>query len=147
MIRSGRHLARRSAVQALYQWSMTGQSPSEIRETFIYHAGLAGKYRDYFDQLIENIPVYVQAIDGRIEPHLNRREDQVDLIAQAILRLGTYELQYDKTVPARVVIDEAVELAKVFCAENSFRFVNGVLDKVAADVRPDECKSESVEPG
>lgn len=135
MARSGRHLARRCAVQALYQWQVTGQDPEKIVESFIVNENLSGKHRDYFLTLINIIPNCIEQIDGLILPHLDREADKVDLIEQAILRLGTYELRYDPTIPVNVVIDEAIDLAKTFGSEQGFRYVNGVLDKVAREVR------------
>jgi len=137
LARSGRHLARRCAVQALYQWQMTGQSPDRIRETFIENENLAGKHLDYFVGLINVIPHYIEDIDALIEPHLSRTKERMDMIEQAILRLGTYELRYDATIPTNVVIDEAIDLAKTFASEQGYKYVNGVLDKVAKSVRED----------
>lgn len=122
-------------MQALYQWQMTGQKPEEIIETFIENDNLTGKHQDYFLGLINIIPNYVGEIDALIYPHLDREQQKVDLIEQAILRLGTYELKYDQTIPTNVVIDEAIDLAKTFGSEHGFRYVNGVLDKVAKTVR------------
>jgi len=137
LARSGRHLARRCAVQALYQWQMTGQSPDRIRETFIENENLSGKHLDYFISLINVIPHYIEEIDALIEPHLLRTKERMDMIEQAILRLGTYELRYDKSIPVNVVIDEAIDLAKTFASEQGYKYVNGVLDKVAKSVYDD----------
>ena len=137
MAKSGRSLARRCVMQALYQWRMTGQEPSEIPENFIANENLTGKHLDYFLLLINRIPGRIEKIDELIKVHLDRDPDKVDLIEQAILRLGVYELVYAQDIPARVVLDEAVDLAKVFCAENGYKYVNAVLDKIAHDVRGD----------
>lgn len=133
--RSGRHLARRCAVQALYQWAVTGQSPAQIESSFIKNKELSGLYLEYFSELIKNIPLNTEVIDNLITPHLDRKLDKVDLIDHAILRVGTYELKFQESVPARVVIDEAIDLAKVFASEHSYKYVNGVLDKIAREVR------------
>lgn len=135
MARSGRHLARRCAVQALYQWQVTGQDPEKIIDSFIANENLSGKHRDYFLTLINIIPNCIAQIDALVAPHLDREADKIDLIEQAILRLGTYELRYDDTIPTNVVIDEAIDLAKTFGSEQGYRYVNGVLDKVAREVR------------
>ena len=137
MARSGRHLARRCAVQALYQWNVTGQSPSEIESSFIKNENLSGRHLDYFLALIKNIPLNIEVIDNLITPHLDRKLDKVDLIDHAILRVGTYELKFQPDVPARVVLDEAIDIAKVFASEHSYKYVNGVLDKIAREVRGD----------
>ncbi len=135
MARIGRHEARRCAVQALYQWQVTGQAADQILQTFIGYDRLTGKYREYFLTLIEAIPMHIQEIDTLIEPHLDRDSSRVDLVEEAILRLGTYELRFDPLIPTRVIIDEAIELAKTFGSEHGYRYVNGVLDKVASSVR------------
>ncbi len=135
MARSGRHLARRCAVQALYQWALTGQSPSQIEDSFIGNLQLSGKHLAYFQKLITAVPGHIGQIDQRISLHLDREMEKVDLIEQAILRIGTYELVFEDDIPVRVILNEAVELSKVFASEHAYRYVNGVLDKVAAAVR------------
>ncbi len=97
--------ARHHAVQALYQWQMTRQSPEKIVETFIGNENLQGKHTDYFLSLINIIPNRIQDIDSLISPHLDRSQERVDMIEQAILRLGTYELRYDTGITVKVVID------------------------------------------
>ena len=114
---------------------MTGQDKEQIMESFIENESLEGKHQDYFLSLINIIPNYVDNIDALIAPHLDRDQEKVDLIEQAILRLGTYELRYDKSIPTNVVIDEAIDLAKTFGSEHGYKYVNGVLDKVAREVR------------
>ncbi|MEM7195687.1 MAG: transcription antitermination factor NusB [Pseudomonadota bacterium] len=131
-------MARRSAVQALYQWAMTGQDAADIITSFIENDALKGKHKEYFNSLIEIIPVYIEQIDELVDPFLDRDREKVDPLEQAILRLGAYELEFSPDIPARVVIDEAVDIAKAFCSDNGYRFVNGVLDKIAATTRPNE---------
>ncbi len=135
MARSGRHLARRCAVQALYQWGVTAQAASEIESGFIKNDNLSGAHLDYFLTLIHNIPSQVEAIDQLISPHLDRKLEMVDLIDHAILRVATYELKFEADIPTRVILDEAIDLAKVFASEYSYKYVNGVLDKIARELR------------
>jgi len=137
MAKGGRHLARRCAVQALYQWQVTGQRPSDIERSFIRNENLSGKHQDYFLGLINIIPHTIESIDALITPHLDREPGKVDLIEQAILRVGTYELKHDLSIPTKVILDEAIDLAKLFCSEHGYKYVNGVLDKVAKAVRND----------
>jgi len=132
--RTGRSLARRCAMQALYQWRMTRQAPSEIEASFIADSKLTGKNRDYFLCLINDIPKHIDKIDKLINAHLDRDPDKVDLLEMAILRLGTYELNFGRDIPPKVVLDEAVNLAKLFCAENGYKYINAVLDKIARAV-------------
>ena len=135
MAKGGRHLARRCVVQALYQWQVTGQNHEDIEKSFIKNANLSGRHKDYFLSLISIIPQYIDAIDSTIEPFLDRDSEKLDLIEQAILRVATYELKYDLDIPTRVVLDEAIDIAKLFGSEFGYKYVNGVLDKVAKEVR------------
>ena len=135
MAKSSRRLARQCVVQALYQWQLTAQAPSQIAPNFIGNDKLAGRHLDYFDLLISEIPAHIDKIDELIAAHLDRRPNQVDLLEQAILRLGTYELAYEPGIPVKVVLNEAVELAKLFCSENGYQYVNAVLDQIARVVR------------
>jgi len=135
MAKGRRHLARRCAVQALYQWQVTGQQQSDIESYFIKNEKLSGKHQDYFLSLINIIPHTIELIDALIIPHLDRELEKVDLIEQSILRVGAYELKYDFSIPTKVILDEAINLAKLFCSQHSYKYVNGVLDKVAKEVR------------
>ncbi|MGR3984364.1 MAG: transcription antitermination factor NusB [Gammaproteobacteria bacterium] len=135
MARNDRRLARQCAVQALYQWRITGQAPSEIKDNFIGNKALRGRHLEYFHELIAGIPQHIERIDQLINAHLDRAPEQVDLTEHAILRLGAYELAFAPDVPAKAVLDEAVELARMFCAEHGYKYVNAVLDKIAHDVR------------
>ncbi len=135
MASNSRHLARRCAIQALYQWEVTAQLATDIERNFIKNKNLCGRHLDYFLTLIKNIPVQVEVIDQLIAPHLDRKLETVDLIEHAILRVATYELQFEPDIPTKVILNEAIELAKVFAAEQSYKYVNGVLDKVAHEIR------------
>ncbi len=135
MAKSGRHLARRCVVQALYQWQVTKQNPEDIEKSFIKNATLSGKHKEYFLSLINIIPQCIETIDAAIKPFLDRDTDKLDLIEQAILRVATYELKYDPDIPTRVVLDEAIDIAKLFGSEHGYKYVNAVLDKVAKEVR------------
>ena len=134
-MRNSRHLARWCAVQALYQWQITGQSAGEIESSFIRNKKLADRHLDYFQQLIRCIPRHVPELDRLLSRFLDRELEKVDLIEHAILRVGAYELRYEADTPVSVIIDEAVDLARVFASEHGYKYVNGVLDKVAKEVR------------
>lgn len=136
MAGSSRHQAREAAVQALYQWDLTEQDPDEILEHFILQHDLEDADQAYFYCLVREVPLYHQEIRAQIEPFLDRDMDSIDPVERSILRLGAYELEYRPDVPAKVILNEAVELAKTFGADHSYRFVNGVLDKLAHRLRP-----------
>ncbi|MBE2294818.1 MAG: transcription antitermination factor NusB [Phycisphaerales bacterium] len=127
--------ARRCAVQALYQWQLTGQSPSQIETHFLANEDLSKADPSYFRELVHQVPVHVTEIDAALEPLLDRPLIQVDPVECAILRIGGYELLQRPDISYRIVLNEAIELAKVFGAEQGHRFVNGVLDKLARSVR------------
>ena len=122
-------------MQALYQWDLTEQDPADILKHFIRQHDLGDADQPYFHTLVRGIPLYRQEIQDHLIPFLDRDWDDVDPVERAILRVGAYELEYQPDVPTNVVIDEAVELAKVFGSDHSYKYVNGVLDKVAGQLR------------
>ncbi|AOU97301.1 N utilization substance protein B [Acidihalobacter yilgarnensis] len=130
-----RHAARRLAVQSLYQWQLTGDHPKDILAQFKEERPLGDADMDYFRELLLGVPEHLQAIDAAIAPYLDRPLDRVDPVERAILRLAGYEMMQRLDVPYRVVINEAVDLAKVFGAEQGHRFINGVLDKAVRQLR------------
>ena len=137
MTSGSRHLARRSAIQALYQWELTGQSAAEIESGFISDDAYSGVNRDYFLHLIENIPRYCEALDDCLKPCLSREFDSVDPVERSILRLAAYELIYESGIPYKVVLNEAIELCRIFGSEEGYRFVNGVLDRLSTQIQHD----------
>ena len=124
-----RHMARRSVVQALYQWELTGQLGSGIEDSFLDDWELEGVDQEYFKQLVRGVLKYTDELDRILEQCLDRDLASVDPIERTVLRIGTYELQFRPEIPVRVVLNEAIELARVFGAEEGYRFVNGVLDR------------------
>jgi N utilization substance protein B len=138
-----RSQARKHAVQAIYQWQMAGQDVSDIANQFLEEQDLSSFEIPYFQDLLEGIPTHLEQLDALLKPSLDRAIESVDPVERAILRIGTYELQYKLEVPYRVVINEAVEMAKVFGAEQGHKFVNGVLDQVAKAVRSVEVGAKS----
>ena len=124
-----RHMARRSVGQAVYQWELTGQVDAVIEDSFLNDWGLKGVDQEYFKQLVQGILKYTAELDRVLEKCLDRDLASVDPIERTVLRIGTYELQFRPEIPVRVVLNEAIELARVFGAEEGYRFVNGVLDR------------------
>lgn len=131
-----RSWARRCAVQAIYEWQLSGREPVLITTQFLADQDLSQADPDYFRELAHEIPARAAAIDAALAPFLDRPPEQVDPVERAILRLGGYELMRHPELACRIVINEAVELAKVFGAEQGHRFVNGVLDGLARVTRP-----------
>lgn len=136
-----RSLARERTLQALYQWQMTGQAAAEIDRQFMEEQDMKGVDRKYFSELLREVTANVESLDGLAAEVLDRPIAQVDPVEQAILRIGTYELQHRIDIPYRVVINEMVELAKVFGAEQGHKYINGILDKLAARLRSVEVKA------
>lgn len=132
----GRSWARRFAMQALYQWQLTQQDCASIGEQFATEPEMEKADQPYFRELLHEIPVRLDRLNAVLEPCLDRALTQLDPVERAILWIGAYELLFRADVPYRVVINEAVELAKRFGAEQGHRFVNGVLDRVARRERP-----------
>ena len=133
-----RSKARHRAVQALYQWQLTGQDLSDIDNQFLIEQDVRTFEVPYFKELLHGVPANLHALDEQLSPLLDRALASVDPVERAILRLGAYELMHHPEVPFRVAIDEAVELAKIFGAEQGHKYVNGVLDKMARRVRRSE---------
>ena len=135
---AARRRARALLVQALYQWQVAGADPGDILLEFVEGRDVANADVDYFRELLRAIPAEVEALDADIAPLLERSLALVDPVERAILRLACYELRERWEVPVRVVIDEAVELAKRFGAEQGHRFVNGIVDRLAHRIRAHE---------
>mgnify|MGYP000694676200 CR=1 FL=1 len=131
-----RSRSRSLAIQALYQWQMAGQDVGDIISHFMLEQDAKKFDSDYFSELVRAVPARIDELDDALEPCVDRALDSVDPVERAILRLGTYELIQHPEIPYRVVINEAVDLAKTFGAEKGHRYVNGVLDKAARAIRP-----------
>lgn len=134
---SNRHNARRAAVQALYQWELTAQAADEIQTQFEKIHNLQNVDKRYLREITREVPKLDTQLQVALEPHLDRPFSQLDPVEKAILRLGAWELTYRTDVPTRVVLNETIELAKVFGAEHSYKYINGVMDKLAGVVRGD----------
>ena len=135
---SPRRKARELAVQAVYSWQMSENSVTDVEAHFLTENAKRRFEIEYFQQLFRGVTAHVSELDDAIAPHVDRPIDEIDHIEKAILRVGVFELKDCLDVPYRVVINEAIELAKVFAADDSHKFVNGVLDKTVKLVRPQE---------
>jgi len=134
----GRSNARKKAMQALYQWSITGNELNEIEVQFHAEQDMSKVDQDYFHALLHEVPAQVNSLDEGYTPFLNLKGKELSPVEQAILRLSSYELKNRLDVPFQVVIKEAIVLAKTFGADKSHKFVNGVLDKLAREWRKTE---------
>lgn len=126
--------SRARVVQALYQWLVSGENIKQIEQQFLNQK--EGKIsKAFFSNLLLNIPKNIAALEDFIHPTLDRDIGELGPTEKAILYLGVYELKFQPEVPYKVVINEAVELAKLYGAEGSFKLVNSSLDKIALELR------------
>ncbi len=136
---SRRGLARRLTVQALYQWLINENTPAGlVRQFREQKEGLGRADPDYFEELLSGVVERAADLTLALVPYLDRPISQLDPVEHAVLLLGAYELSEKPEVPWKVVVNESVNLAKMFGAEDGFKFVNGVLDKLAHQLRPQE---------
>ena len=130
-----RRKARHYGLQALYQWTLSGASPSDIEAEFRVDNDFQHTDGEYFNALLCGVIADVEALELVFEPALDRGLDDLDPIERNLLRLGTFELRDRIDVPYKVVISEEVALAKKFGATDSHRYINGVLDKISRELR------------
>ncbi|WP_428605890.1 transcription antitermination factor NusB [Sedimenticola sp.] len=135
-----RSQARHHAVQAIYQWQVAGQDIKDIRNQFVADQKADSFELAYFEALLHGVPAHLDELDELLGPFLDRSIESVDPVERAILRLGAFELRYQLDVPYKVIINESIELSKVFGAEQGHKYVNGVLDKLARQLRAGELK-------
>lgn len=141
---SRRGLARRLTVQALYQWLVNETPPDTLLRQFReQEEGLGRADPEYFDELLRGTVADAPQLTLVIAPHLDRPLAQLDPVEHAILLLGAYEMAHRPDVPWKVVVNESVNLAKLFGAEDGYKFVNGVLDKLARQLRTLEAPPRS----
>ena len=133
-----RQRSRRRALQALYQWQITRQEAGEILRQFRQAQDLSMVDEEFFEALLRGVIDGWQELDIQLQPFLDRPMVQVDLMEQVVLRLGAWELLHCPEVPFRVVLEEAIDLAHRFGAEQGHAYINGVLDKAARAWRADE---------
>jgi N utilization substance protein B len=125
----GRSIARKCAMQVLYQWQLTQQPAEELLLQYLGADELAGADVEYFSELVRECIARKVQLDAVIAEHADRPTDQLDLVEHAILLIGMYELCSRLDVPYRVVINEGVELSKRFGATDGHRYINALLDK------------------
>ncbi|MGN6320599.1 MAG: transcription antitermination factor NusB [Dyella sp.] len=135
---AARSRARRRALQALYAWQMSGSKMSSVIEQFRHEQDMEVADLEYFEDLLRGVEEHVQALDEALKPYIDREVEQIDPVERAALRLAAYELKYRPDVPYRVIINEAIEVTKRFGADHGHSYVNGVLDKLAAQLRVTE---------
>jgi len=133
-----RRLAREFAVQAVYSWQMSKNPVEQIELSIVTSNDMKKVDTEYFLELLRAVVKDCAELDKKMKPYLGRLPEELDPVEKAILRIATYELVARIDVPYKVIINEAIELAKSFGAEESHKFVNGVLDKAVKTLRKDE---------
>jgi N utilization substance protein B len=133
-----RSKSRQFAVQAIYSWLLAGQDINELEIHFLSDHDMGNADIGYFQSILHYVCAHKMALIDHMTVHLSRPFTGIDPVEQAILLIGTYELEQRQDVPYRVVLNEAVESAKIFGAEEGHKFINGILDKVAAKLRAAE---------
>lgn len=136
--KSSRRRSREFALQGLYQWQLAGTDAETIEQQMSEARGFDKTDRAYFSALLAGAIREAQRLEQSLQPYLDRKCAELSPVERAILLIAAYELENQPEVPYKVVINEAVELAKSYGGTDGFKYVNGVLDKLAADKRPHE---------
>ena len=131
----GKRRARKLALQALYQWLMSGTDLAEIEAQFRAANNMEKVDVDYYCRILHGVPQHLKHIEDALQPLLDRPIDGLNPIEHTVLRLSAFELFYCPEIPYRVVLDESVSLTKEFGSQDGFRYVNGVLNNLAKIVR------------
>ena len=135
---SARHRARECVLQGLYEAQLSGNASDVIRASLVADGTFANVDRAYFDELWSGVNAERDALIRMIEARIDRPVAQLSPIERAVLVIGAWELEHRPEIPFRVIIDESIELAKSYGGTDGHKFVNGVLDKLAAALRAPE---------
>ena len=140
--KSARRRSREFALQGLYEWLLSGDPSDQNAGAIDAHIrdtpGFDKADAEHYVALLHGSMTHVAALRAAVTPHLDRPIAELSPVEHAVLLIGAYELVHHVEIPYRVVINEAVEVAKSFGGTDGFKYVNGVLDKVAAELRPGE---------
>ena len=136
--KSPRHRARELALQGIYQWKLSGATVSQIEQRMKEEKNLGRYDQELFGKLLRGVLAQHAALEAVLAPHLDRPIAELSPVEYSVLALAGYELGHNIETPYRVVINEAVELAKAYGGTDGHKYVNGVLDKLAAQVRATE---------
>jgi N utilization substance protein B len=137
-MKSSRRRAREFALQGLYQWLLAGTDPNVIRAQLAESGGFAKCDTEFFDGLWRGVTTEFDTLVAAFAPYLDRAPQQLSPIEKGVLAIGAWELLRAPAIPYRVAINEAVELAKAYGGTDGYKYVNGVLDKLATQIRAAE---------
>jgi N utilization substance protein B len=141
--KSSRRRSRELALQGIYQWRLTSDDQEQIEKQIRAEKGMGRYDAEFFSKLLRGVLTQHAELETAVTMHLDRTLDELSPVEFSVLLIGAYELIHHPEIPYRVVINEAVELAKTFGGTDGHKFVNGVLDKVAAQVRAVEVRGDS----
>ncbi len=136
-----RRKSRELVLKALYRGMFNQTDLAPVFKDMLDDPDYRKADESYFKALLENVSSHLEEIDGKLQPHIDRELKELSPIEHSILRLAGYELMFDMSIPYRVTINEAVELARVFGGTDGHKYINAVLDKLAQTVRPQEVAS------
>ncbi len=131
-----RRQSRSLAVQGIYSWQVSKNPIGDIEQQLLLEQNTKHLDVGFFQDLLRGVVVNLNVLDDALRPFVERPFEEIDLVEKAILRVSAYELKFRPDVPYKVVINEAIELAKAFAADDSHKFVNGILDKAVRLLRP-----------
>jgi transcription antitermination protein NusB len=135
-IKRPRRVTRELAIQALYAWELSDNNLADAMETILVEHDTAYPFDfEYYQLLVKGVSEHLGIIDAYYATHLSRPIGELTPVERAILRLATYEILYQESLDYKVIINEAIELAKSYGAQDSHKFINGVLDKTARQAR------------
>lgn len=137
--------ARKLALQALYQWLMSGHELHEVEAQFRVANNMDKVDTVYFCRILHGVPEHLHTLEESITPFLDRPIHGLNPVELSVLRLGAFELYYCPEIPYRVVLDESISLAREFGSQEGHRYVNGVLNQVARQARAVEISLETNE--
>jgi N utilization substance protein B len=135
---SARRRSRELALQGVYQWLLTGASPAQVLEHLAEMDGFESADNEFLAAELRGTIGDAERLRGEVEPFADRKWDEISPVERAILLIGAWELVHNPEIPYRVALNEAIELGKRFGGTDGHKYINGVLDRLAASVRPDE---------
>ena len=140
--KSPRRRARELAMQGIYQWRLSGADAAQVTQRMQEEKNLGRYDTELFDRLLRGVLAQHAELGAALAPHLDRASDELSPVEFSILLLAAYEMLKQPETPYRVIINEAVELAKTYGGTDGHKFVNGVLDKLAVQARPLEAAAK-----
>jgi N utilization substance protein B len=141
-MKSARRRSRELALQGLYAWQLSGDAAADLRSQLAESKGFGKADAKYFARLLQGTIEEAAALEQVIAPALDRKLKELSPVERGILLLAAFELKNAAEIPYRVVINEAIELAKEFGGTDGHKYVNGVLDKLVSELRPEERKQK-----